>query len=122
MLKAKLSTVLLAPGNVACIWSLSAAAVHIKGQVRAASSPVANSIVTLWSTVAAEPRQLAQANTGDDGRFQLDSKESPGSEATLYVITRGGEAGISKGSGENPDAVMLAVLGNSPRQTSSSSR
>ena len=45
--------------------------VRIEGQVQAGGGPLANSTVTLWAASAAQPRQLAQARTNSDGRFEL---------------------------------------------------
>src|SRR5262249_52652459 len=85
-----------------------------EGQVEGGGGPLANSTVTLWSAGAGEPRQLAQARTGSDGRFELGSQETLGTDVTLYLIAKGGEAAASKGSGDNPAIAMLAVLGNTP--------
>ena len=88
--------------------------VRIEGQVQAGGGPLANSTVTLWAASAAEPRQLAQARTNSDGRFELGSQETLGAEVVLYLVAKGGEAAVNKGSGENPAAALLAVLGNTP--------
>src|SRR5262252_4105007 len=77
----------------------AAAAVRIEGQVQAGGGALANSTVTLWATSAAEPKQLAQAKTGRDGRFQLGSEESVGTDVILYIIAKGGEAART-GSGD----------------------
>ena len=55
-----------------------AAALGIEGQVQAGGGSVAGSTVTLWAGGAGEPKQLAQAKTGDDGSFALNSDETPG--------------------------------------------
>jgi hypothetical protein len=68
----------------------SAAAVRIDGQVQTGGRPLANSAVTLWVASAAEPRQLAQAKTDGDGRFQLGSEENLGADAILYLVAGGG--------------------------------
>src|SRR5262249_44103311 len=90
------------------------AAVRIEGQVQAGGGPLANSTVTLWGASAGEPRQLAQARTGSDGRFELGSQETLGTDAILYLVAKGGEAAVNKGRGDNPAIAMLAVLGNPP--------
>src|SRR5262249_48668799 len=59
------------------------AAVHIEGQVQAGGGPLANSIVTLWAASTADPRQLAQTTTSNDGRFQIDSRETIGADVIL---------------------------------------
>ena len=88
--------------------------VRVEGQVQAGGGPLANSTVTLWAASAAEPRQLAQARTNNDGRFELGSQETLGAEVLLYLVAKGGEAAVNKGSGDNPAAALLAVLGNTP--------
>src|SRR5262245_54153654 len=88
--------------------------VRIEGQVQAGGGPLANSTVTLWAASAGEPRQLAQARTNNDGRFELGSQETPGADVILYVVAKGGEAAVNKGAGDNPAAALLAVLGNMP--------
>src|SRR5262249_19789370 len=76
--------------------------------------PLANSTVTLWAASDAEPRQLAQARANNDGRFELGSQETLGAEVILYVVAKGGEAAVNKGSGDNPAVALLAVVGNTP--------
>ena len=88
--------------------------VRIEGQVQAGGGPLANSTVTLWAASAGEPRQLAQARTNNDGRFELGSQETLGADVILYVVAKGGEAAVNKGAGDNPAAALLAVLGNMP--------
>ena len=90
------------------------AAVRIEGQVQAGGGPLASSTVTLWGASAGEPRQLAQARTSSDGRFELGSQETLGTDVILYLVARGGDAAVNKGSGDNPAIAMLAVLGNTP--------
>jgi len=92
----------------------AAAAVRIEGQVQAGGGPVANSTVTLWGASAAQPRRLAQARTGNDGRFELASQETLGSDDVVYLVAKGGEAAVNKGSGDNPAIALLSVLGNTP--------
>ena len=88
-----------------CAPGPTAAAVRIEGQVQAGSGPLANSVVTLWGATAAEPRQLAQVRTSSDGRFQIGSDETISADVILYLVAKGGD---------NPAAVLLAVLGNAP--------
>ena len=92
----------------------SAAAVRIAGQVQAGGGPLANATVTLWGASAGEPRQLGQARTNGDGRFEIGNQENIGPDVILYLTTKGGEAAVNKGSGDNPAAAMLSVLGNAP--------
>src|SRR5262249_5956421 len=89
-------------------------AVRIEGQVQAGGGPLANSTVTLWAASAGEPRQLAQATTSSDGRFDISSQETPAADVILYLVAKGGEPGVNKSSGNNPAAALLAVLGNTP--------
>ena len=49
----------------------SAAAVRIAGQVQAGGGPLVNATVTLWGASPGEPRQLGQATTNGDGRFEV---------------------------------------------------
>src|SRR5262249_42760927 len=65
----------------------------------------------------ADPRQLAQTTTNSDGRFQIDSQETIGTDVILYLIAKGGEAAVNKGSGDNPAVALLSVLGNAPPST-----
>src|SRR6516164_5594648 len=73
------------------------AAVRIEGQVQVGGGPLANSTVTLWGASAGEPRQLAQTRTGRDGRFQVGG-QTVGADVILYVVAKGGEAIVNKGS------------------------
>jgi hypothetical protein len=110
--RAQIATILLAAGALGCACVPAAAAVRLEGQVQAGGGPLANSTVTLWAASAAEPRQLAQGKTGSDGRFELTSQETPGADLVLYIVAKGGEATVNKGSGDNPATALLAVLGN----------
>lgn len=88
--------------------------VSIEGQVQAGGGPLANSTVTLWAASAAEPRQIAQARANSDGHFKFGSQETPGTDVSLYVVAKGGEAAATKGAGDNAATSLLAVLGNRP--------
>jgi hypothetical protein len=92
----------------------AAADVRIEGQVQAGGGPLANSTVTLWAASAGEPRQMAQARTSSDGRFELLSQETPASDVILYLVAKGGEVALNKSSGDNPATALLAVVGNTP--------
>ena len=87
------------------------AAFRIEGQVQAGGGGVANSVVTLWSASAGEPKRLAQAKTADDGGFLLGGDATPGPGESLYLIAKGGVASVNKGAGDNPALAFLAVLG-----------
>src|SRR5262250_1681122 len=112
--KAQIVTALLTLGILGYACVPATAAVRIEGQVQAGGGPIANSTVTLWGASAGEPRQLAQARTNNDGRFELGSQETLGADVILYVVAKGGEAAVNKGAGDNPAAALLAMLGNTP--------
>jgi len=81
----------------------------IQGQVLGGGKPIANSTVTLWEASAGAPRQLSQAKTEGDGRFELRNPGT-GADTSLYLIATGGEP--SSGGGDNPAIALLTVLGN----------
>jgi hypothetical protein len=112
--KAQVAAMLLAGGLLGCACGPAAAAVRIEGQVQAGGGPLASSTVTLWAASAGEPKQLAQAKSGSDGRFQLRTAETPGRDVILYLVAKSGEATVNKGSGDNPAIVLLTVLGSNP--------
>jgi len=100
--KAKITAMLSACVLVGCLCGPAAAAVRIEGRVDAGGGPLAMSTVTLWAASAGDPKQLAQTKTGGDGRFELRTEETPGSDVVLYLVAKGGEATVNKGSGDNP--------------------
>lgn len=110
-------TIGLTAAVLGCTWAPSEAAVRLEGQVQAGGGPVANSTVTLWVASTGEPRQIGQTRTSGDGRFTLGSDETLGADVILYVVAKGGEASVNRGSGDNPAIAMLSVLGNSPPPT-----
>jgi len=95
----------------------SLAAVHLTGQVEVGGGAVTQSAVTLWAASAAAPKMLAQAQTGSDGRFAIDSDQSVGDDAILYLVAAGGEPVVNKTGGNNKAIGLLAVLGNKPPAT-----
>jgi len=109
--KARIIAMFLAVGLLGFGSGAAAAAVRIEGQVQAGGGPLARSDVTLWAASAGDPKQLAQTKTRADGRFELHAKETPGSDTVLYLIAKGGEPTVNKGSGDNPAIVLLTVLG-----------
>jgi hypothetical protein len=109
-----LFTMLMTTGALGSAYGPAASAISIEGQVQAGGGPVVNSRVTLWGATTGEPKQIAQTRTDSGGRFQLDSQDTIGADVSLYLVAKGGEATVSKGSGDNPALAMLAVLGNSP--------
>jgi hypothetical protein len=112
-----IATMLLAFAVLSCACDPTAAAVRIEGYVQAGGGGVANSSVTLWAASAGEPRLVAQARTSSDGRFELTSQETPGADAILYVVAKGGEALVNRSAGDNPAIAMLSVLGSPPPST-----
>ena len=81
----------------------------INGQVLGGGAPIANSTVTLWQASAAAPKQLAQAKTNTDGRFEIRSPSQAG-DTSLYLIATGGVP--KSGGGDNPAIALLTVLGS----------
>jgi hypothetical protein len=92
----------------------AAAATRIEGQVQGGGAPIANSTVTLWSASASAPSQLAQVKTDADGRFQISVDQSPGKDASFYLVATGGEPVANKAGGDNPAIALVTVLGNTP--------
>src|SRR5271166_3035300 len=112
--KIQRAMMLLAAGLIGYACGPASAAVRIEGQAQAGGGPLAGATVTLWVASSGEPRQLAQSKSGSDGRFELGAKETHGNDVVLYVIAKGGEATVNKGSGDNPAIALLTVLGNKP--------
>ncbi len=111
--KIQLVTILWTVGVFGYACAPVAAAVRIEGQVQAAGGPIAKSTVTLWAANASAPTQLAQTQTGADGRFEVSIEQSPSDDTSLYLIATGGEAAVNK-QGDNPAIVLMTVLGNKP--------
>src|SRR5271167_3983558 len=88
------------------------AADSIEGQVLGAGAPIAKSTVTLWSASADAPKQLAQTQSGDDGRFTLSAEGSP--DGILYIVAKGGVPAANKSGGDNPAIALISVLGSKP--------
>jgi hypothetical protein len=109
-----LAAILLTGGLLSWTCSPVAAAVRVEGQVQAGGAAIANSTVTLWAASAGEPKQLAQTQTGSDGRFQLGTQETVGNDTVLYLVAKGGVATIHNATGNNTAIALLAVLGNTP--------
>jgi hypothetical protein len=80
----------------------------INGQVLGAGAPIVGLTVTLWAANTGAPRQLAQTQTGADGRFVLTGDSSG---ASLHVIAKGGRPTANATSGDNPAIVLMTVLG-----------
>jgi len=112
--KAHVVAGLLATGWLGWVCGPASAAVRIEGQVQAGGGPVSNSTVTLWAATAGEPKQLAQVQTGSDGQFLLTTDTTPGADASLYLVAKGGVPSINKGGANNLAITLLTVLGNMP--------
>jgi hypothetical protein len=112
--KAQVVTAILTVALLGYACGTAAAAVRIEGQVQAGGGPLASSTVTLWAASAGEPKQLAQAKTRADGRFEIGTVATPGKDVILYLVAKGGVATVKKGSGDNPAIALLTVLGNAP--------
>ena len=91
----------------------ASAADTIKGQVLGGGAPIAKSTVTLWEAGAAAPKQLDQAKTNDDGRFEVRAKGSS-RDGVLYLVASGGVAKAGKATGDNSAIALLAVVGSDP--------
>ncbi len=89
----------------------AAAQQNIEGQVLGAGAPIGGSTVTLYAATAGEPKQIAQAKTDDQGRFQIQIAGAP-ADSSLYLLALGGKPAHS--SRDNPAIALLAVLGNKP--------
>ena len=85
----------------------------LKGQVFGGGAPIANSIVTLWVASAGEPKELAQARTGADGRFTMKVPDARGA-GSLYLVAQRGQPAAAKGGGENSRIALMTVLGSKP--------
>src|SRR5579871_2288295 len=109
--KAQIAAALLAFGVLAGVSGSATAAIRIEGQVQASGVPLASSTVTLWQANDRVPRQLAQTKASSDGRFEINSQETPSADAVLYLVSAGGKA--ASGS-ENAATAMLLVLNNAP--------
>jgi hypothetical protein len=114
---AQMVAMLVTLGALGFACSPAKAAIRIEGQVQAGGGGIANSSVTLWAASVGEPKQLAQARTNGDGRFELTSQETPSADVILYVVAKGGQALVNRSSGDNPAIAMVSVLGNSAPST-----
>ncbi|HJU10244.1 MAG TPA: hypothetical protein VJ728_05175, partial [Candidatus Binataceae bacterium] len=85
----------------------------IEGQVMGGGAPITRSTVGLWAASAGVPHRLAQAQTGEDGRFTLNFN-NPNPANVLYVIAKGGEPAVHRAGGANPAIALLSVLGSKP--------
>jgi ethanolamine utilization protein EutQ (cupin superfamily) len=93
------------------------AAVSLNGQVLGAGAPIAGSTVTLYAASAGAPKQLAQTSSSADGRFALNAAGTPGKDAILYVVAKGGTPAAKKSGGNNSAIALMSVLGPTPPKT-----
>jgi hypothetical protein len=86
---------------------------RITGRVEAGSGTVVGSEVSLWVTTSGAPRKLAQAQSTDDGGFELtaDEKDNTG---VFYLTAKGGVAKAGSGTKTNPATMLMAILGTEP--------
>lgn len=85
---------------------------HLDGQVLGANAPIARSTVTLWAATIDSPRQMAQTQTGGDGKFAITYD---GGQGILYLVASGGEPVAQKSpNGNNSAIVLMSVLGANP--------
>jgi hypothetical protein len=89
----------------------ASAADSIKGRVLGGGAPIASSTVTVWAEGADAPKQLAQAQTGNDGRFEV--RVSASQDVILYLVATGGEPTANRG-GDNPAIALMTVVGSNP--------
>ena len=80
----------------------------IDGRVLGGGGPIAKSTVTLYAATSDAPKQLAQTQTDDDGRFSMTSDDGRG---ILYLVATGGEPGAGRGS-NNSAISLMSVLGS----------
>ena len=112
--RGQVGATLLAIGLIGSACVSATAAVSIQGQAQSGGSALANSTVTLWAASPGEPKQLAQTQTGSDGRFVLGTQEKLGNDAILYLVAKGGVATVNKDGGDNQSITLLTVLGSTP--------
>jgi hypothetical protein len=92
---------------------LASAADTLRGQVHAGGAPLSQSTVTLWAASAGSPRQLAQTQTGPEGRFELPFDPAGSDDVIFYLVATGGQP-APRGGGDNPAIGLMAVLGSQP--------
>lgn len=109
--KARIAAVLVTFGLLGLGCVPAVADVRIDGLAQAGGKPLASSTVILWAVSSGEPRQLAQTATANDGRFVVSTPEALGTDVSLYLVAKGGQA---NGYSDNPAITLSAVLGNTP--------
>jgi hypothetical protein len=89
---------------------------QLEGQVLIAREPIVGATVTLWTAGADAPAQLAQAQTGADGRFALSAPPAAGN-APVYLVAKGGTPRAATNQGANDGIALMALLGTPLPQT-----
>lgn len=68
----------------------------------------------MWAASAGAPAQLAQTQTGADGRFTLQAAGVPAEDAILYLVAKGGTPAAHQAGGDNPTIALMTVVGSKP--------
>src|SRR5499427_6432403 len=89
----------------------------ISGRVLGARAPIAGSTVTLLAATSGTAQQVAQAQTGADGRFSIGTTPAASPDSMLYLVASGGHSTTSQSSGDNPAIVLITALGSKPPAT-----
>jgi hypothetical protein len=84
----------------------------LEGQVLLAGQPIVSATVTLWRAGADAPAQLAQAQTGADGRFALNSPLAAGQDAVVYLVAKGGTPRTATNQTAGGAIALMVLLGN----------
>ena len=71
----------------------------ISGRVLGARAPIAGSTVTLLAATSGTAQQVAQTQTGADGRFSIGTTPAASQDSTLYLVASGGHSTMSQASG-----------------------
>jgi streptogramin lyase len=87
---------------------------NIGGKVEGGGGPIAKATVTLWAARPGAPQKLAEAQTKDDGSFDLESAGGKDDAGVLYLIAKGGEPKVGGDRGSNPAITLMATLGTTP--------
>jgi len=94
-----------------------ARAATISGRVLGARAPIVGSTVTLLAATSGNAQQVAQTQTGADGRFSIGTTPAASLDSMLYLVASGGHSTTSQASGDNPAIVLITALGSKPPAT-----
>src|SRR5215471_5921189 len=89
----------------------------ISGRVLGARAPIVGSTVTLLAATSGTAQQVAQAQTGADGRFSIGTTPAASPDSMLYLVASGGHSTTNQASGDNPAIVLITALGSKPPAT-----